>query len=75
MSWCDDNLRFVYTYDQEIAVVNDLPAHVRRSMLSDAPHAWLFGRRGGGSGGSVGAGISGGGGGASGAKNSMEPPS
>ena len=75
MSWCDDNLRIVYTYDQEMAAVNDLPAHVRRSMLSDAPHAWLFGRRGGGDGGSgVGAGNVGGGG-ASGAKNNMEPPS
>lgn len=45
MSWCDDRLRIVYTYEQEIAIVRDLPENVRRSMLSDAPHAWLFGNK------------------------------
>jgi predicted TIM-barrel fold metal-dependent hydrolase len=45
MSWCDDKLRIRYTYEQEMAVVRDLPANVRRSMLSAAPEAWLFGPR------------------------------
>jgi predicted TIM-barrel fold metal-dependent hydrolase len=43
MSWCDDKLQIRYTYEQEMAVVRDLPAPVRRSLLSTAPHAWLFG--------------------------------
>jgi hypothetical protein len=43
MSWCDDRLRILYTYKQEMDVVRELPAAVQRSMLSDAPHAWLFG--------------------------------
>ena len=43
MSWCDDKLRIVYTYEQEAAVVRDLPDALRRSMLSDGPQAWLFG--------------------------------
>jgi predicted TIM-barrel fold metal-dependent hydrolase len=46
MSWCDDKLRIMYTYEQEMAVVRDLPAQVRRRMLSDAPEAWLLGPRG-----------------------------
>jgi predicted TIM-barrel fold metal-dependent hydrolase len=45
MSWCDDKLRIRYTYEQEMAIVRDLPAHVRRSMLSSAPHGWLFGNK------------------------------
>jgi predicted TIM-barrel fold metal-dependent hydrolase len=45
MSWCDDKLRIRYTYEQEMAVVRDLPANVRRSMLSAAPETWLFGPR------------------------------
>ncbi|MEA2709827.1 MAG: hypothetical protein QOF78_2428 [Phycisphaerales bacterium] len=43
MSWCDDKLRILYTYEQEMAVVRALPESVRHSMLSTAPHAWLFG--------------------------------
>ena len=43
MSWCDDRLRILYTYKQEMDVVRELPAAVQRSMLRDAPHAWLFG--------------------------------
>ena len=43
MSWCDDKLRIRYTYEQEMAVVRDLPEQLRRDMLSTAPHAWLFG--------------------------------
>ena len=45
MSWCDDKLRIFYTYEQEMAVVRDLPGPIRRSMLSGAPHAWLFGEK------------------------------
>ena len=41
MSWCDDRLRIVYTYAQEMEAVNALPPAVRESMLSHAPHAWL----------------------------------
>ena len=48
MSWCDDKLRIMYTYEQEMAVVRDLPAAVRRSILSNAPEAWLFGPGAGG---------------------------
>jgi predicted TIM-barrel fold metal-dependent hydrolase len=44
MSWCDDRLKLFYTYKQEMDVVRALPEHIRRSMLSDAPHAWLFGK-------------------------------
>ena len=43
MSWCDDRLRLVYTYKQEMDVVRELPEHIRRSMLTDAPRAWLGG--------------------------------
>jgi predicted TIM-barrel fold metal-dependent hydrolase len=43
MSWCADQLQIVYTYGQEMAVVRALPESVRQSMLSAAPHAWLFG--------------------------------
>jgi predicted TIM-barrel fold metal-dependent hydrolase len=43
MSWYDDRLRILYTYEQEMAAVNALPAAIRQSMLSTAPHAWLYG--------------------------------
>jgi predicted TIM-barrel fold metal-dependent hydrolase len=45
MSWFDDRLRILFTYQQETAVVNALPELIRRSMLTDAPAAWLFGSR------------------------------
>ena len=45
MSWCDDRLRILYTYKQEMDVVRELPASIQRNMLSDAPHAWLFGEK------------------------------
>jgi hypothetical protein len=35
----------MFTYEQEMAAVNALPAAIRQSMLSDAPHAWLFGKK------------------------------
>jgi predicted TIM-barrel fold metal-dependent hydrolase len=41
MSWCDDGLRILYTYKQEMEVVRALPAEVQRSMLTDAVRAWL----------------------------------
>ena len=44
MSWCDDKLRLVFTYEQEMDVVRALPESIRTSMLQTAPHAWLFGR-------------------------------
>jgi len=43
MSWYDDRLKLMFTYEQEMVAVNRLPAPVRNSMLCDAPHAWLFG--------------------------------
>jgi hypothetical protein len=43
MSWYDDRLRLMYTYEQEMAAVNSLPPAIRRSMLCDAPQAWLYG--------------------------------
>jgi predicted TIM-barrel fold metal-dependent hydrolase len=42
MSWCDDKLRMVYTYKQEMAVVNALTEAVRCDVLSDGPTSWLF---------------------------------
>jgi Amidohydrolase len=41
MSWYDDRLRIIYTYADEMAVVNALPEKIRASMLCDAPRAWL----------------------------------
>src|SRR5205814_2296506 len=43
MSWYDDRLRLMFTYEQEMAVLDALPPAIRNSMLSDAPHAWLIG--------------------------------
>jgi predicted TIM-barrel fold metal-dependent hydrolase len=43
MSWCDDRLRILFTYAQEMDIVRQLSEPVRVSMLSDAPRAWLFG--------------------------------
>lgn len=41
MSWCDDRLRIRYSYKEEMDVVRALPEKIRRSMLTDAPRAWL----------------------------------
>jgi predicted TIM-barrel fold metal-dependent hydrolase len=41
MSWYDDKLRIIYTYQQEMDVVRQLPEPIRNSMLTDAPQAWL----------------------------------
>jgi predicted TIM-barrel fold metal-dependent hydrolase len=44
MSWCDDTIRAVFTYQQEADVLHALPAKVKQSMGSDAPRAWLGGK-------------------------------
>ena len=46
MSWCDDNLSMVFTYEQEAAVLHALPPRVRDDMAGAAPEAWLFGGKG-----------------------------
>jgi predicted TIM-barrel fold metal-dependent hydrolase len=45
MSWCDDDIRYIYSYADEARVLNELPEAVRSSMCSAAPEAWLFGKR------------------------------
>jgi len=47
MSWCDDDLRILYSYADEAAVLHSLTESVRVSMASAGPRAWLFGDRGG----------------------------
>ena len=42
-SWCDDQIRGIYTYQQEAAVLSQLDPSIRTEMTSDAPRAWLFG--------------------------------
>jgi predicted TIM-barrel fold metal-dependent hydrolase len=44
MSWCDDKLKLVFTYAQEMDIVRALPERIRTSMLTAAPRAWLFGQ-------------------------------
>lgn len=46
MSWSDDTLRIVYSYEQEAAVLEQVPETVRTDMASVAPVAWLFGNGG-----------------------------
>lgn len=46
MSWCDDSIRILYSYEDEARVLDDLPESVRTSMCSTAPEAWLFGKKG-----------------------------
>ena len=41
MSWCDDGIKAVFSYEQESAVLHALPEAVRQSMGCDAPQAWL----------------------------------
>ena len=45
MSWCDDRLRIRYNYQQEMDAVRQLDGELRRSMLTDAPRAWLLGEQ------------------------------
>jgi predicted TIM-barrel fold metal-dependent hydrolase len=46
MSWCDDSLRLLFTYEQEAAAFHGLPDDVKRWMGHAGPRAWLFGERG-----------------------------
>ncbi len=46
MSWCDDAMAAVYSYQQEADVLHALPPSVREDMASAAPVAWLYGTRG-----------------------------
>ena len=43
MSWCAGNDRLLRRYGQEVAVLDELPTHIRDSMTRSAPHAWLHG--------------------------------
>jgi len=45
MSWCDDDIRILYSYRQEVEVLFALPEHVRLSVASSGPRAWLFGEK------------------------------
>jgi hypothetical protein len=45
MSWCDDQLRLVYSYRDEAAVLHALPDAVRLEISSVGPPAWLMGER------------------------------
>lgn len=46
MSWCDNVLDLIYTYQAEAEVLHALPAPVRASMACTAPEAWLYGSKG-----------------------------
>lgn len=41
MSWCANDLRMVFSYQQEADVFHALPSDVQRSMCETAPQAWL----------------------------------
>ena len=41
MSWCDDKLRLMFSYQQEAIVLKSLPAAIQKSMAETAPKAWL----------------------------------
>ncbi|MFW6059766.1 MAG: amidohydrolase family protein [Phycisphaeraceae bacterium] len=43
-SWCDDGIKLITAYSDEIEVLDALPAPIRDSMLRAAPHAWLHGK-------------------------------
>ncbi|HEX8525110.1 MAG TPA: amidohydrolase family protein [Tepidisphaeraceae bacterium] len=43
MSWCSDNLRIIYTYEQEAQTLRALPTDIQQSLAHTAPEAWLFG--------------------------------
>jgi len=45
MSWCDDVLKLVYTYQAEAEVLHALPEPVREQMACTAPRAWLYGSK------------------------------
>jgi hypothetical protein len=41
MSWCDDGIRVVYSYKQEVEALHAAGEEIANSMLTDAPLAWL----------------------------------
>jgi predicted TIM-barrel fold metal-dependent hydrolase len=45
MSWCDDDIRILYSYKDEADVMAGLPEGVRQSMTGSGPESWLFGRK------------------------------
>jgi predicted TIM-barrel fold metal-dependent hydrolase len=45
MSWCANNLRMIYSYEEEAKAFLALPPDVQKSMCEAAPEAWLFGKR------------------------------
>jgi len=45
MSWCSDAMAVIYSYEEEAAVLHELPGDIKRNIASDAPEAWLFGGR------------------------------
>lgn len=45
MSWCDDSIREIHTYREEVDVLKALPAAAKLSMGTLGPQAWLLGQR------------------------------
>jgi predicted TIM-barrel fold metal-dependent hydrolase len=45
MSWCDDKLRLIFSYEEEAAVLHALPDKLTQQMARTAPEAWLLGER------------------------------
>ncbi|MBD15964.1 MAG: hypothetical protein CMJ72_12515 [Planctomycetaceae bacterium] len=41
-SWCDNQIRGLYNYQQEAAVLSQLDPALHALMTNDAPQAWLF---------------------------------
>ncbi len=46
MSWCDETLRLVYRYEEEIDVIRAVSGPLRESMCGTGPVNWLFGDEG-----------------------------
>lgn len=44
MSWCDDKLKLVFSYKEEIAPLHALPEKIKTDMAYTAPRAWLGSR-------------------------------
>jgi len=42
-SWCEDDFRYVQSYDDEVDVLFELPENVRHDMATVGPEAWLMG--------------------------------
>ncbi len=43
MSWSDDSINVVFSYGEEVAVLDALPDSVQDSMACTGPQEWLFG--------------------------------